>query len=289
MPLYEFPNRHWGDGSRTETDGFSPVFSAACANREKSAFPIRDRTSLPEPDQIRYRISCKLLVFCEVACLCRFGTRRVNRHGMKGSCELQAVAASRSPNRRGEMNAGLIKAPARIKKFVPHSPVPSSGVAGVKQRRSAPTPRTESFDQLANDARNILSALKLYCELLAEPSVLTPGNRHYAQELEAISATALKLVERISAPRRARLEPGRAPTARRISWRQADVISEETDANGAADLSGHWPAVGVDDLGREILEMRPLLAAIAGPRVQLEIAAMPCGGRCRLSREDFSA
>ena len=45
---------------------------------------------------------------------------------------------------------------------------------------------------------------------------------------------------------------------------------------------------GVDDLGLELFKMRPLLAGIAGPRVELEIAAMPCGGRCRVSGEDLT-
>lgn len=61
----------------------------------------------------------------------------------------------------------------------------------------------------------------------------------------------------------------------------------ETGAN-AADLSGTWATDGVDDVGRELLEMRPLLAGIAGPRVELEIAAMPCGCPIHLSKEDLT-
>jgi signal transduction histidine kinase len=51
---------------------------------------------------------------------------------------------------------------------------------------------------------------------------------------------------------------------------------------------GIGPGDGIDDLGRELLDLRPLLAGIAGPRVQLEIASMPCGGRSCLSKEDFT-
>ena len=34
--------------------------------------------------------------------------------------------------------------------------------------------------------------------------------------------------------------------------------------------------------------MRPLLAAIAGPRIELEIEALPCAGRSGLSSEDLT-
>lgn len=86
---------------------------------------------------------------------------------------------------------GLVKATARVKKFVPHSPDPSHVVTDAKEvspitptpryGRLAPRLRPEGFDQLAHDARNVLSALRLYCELLAEPGVLTPVNCHYAR------------------------------------------------------------------------------------------------------------
>ncbi|MBV8436138.1 MAG: hypothetical protein JOY95_01335, partial [Silvibacterium sp.] len=186
---------------------------------------------------------------------------------------------------------GLIKSPARMKRFVSHPPVPGPVVIDSKDgsadrlarkgRRSTPMLQPEGFDQLAHDARNVLSTLRLYCELLAEPGVLTAGNGHYAQELGAISDTASKLVERLSASRRAGLERGDKTAARRSSGWRPEVNSGETGATSAADLSGPWPMECVDDLGRELLEMRHLLAGIAGPRVQFEIAAMPCGGRSR--------
>ena len=182
---------------------------------------------------------------------------------------------------------GLAKASARVRKFVPHTPVPSPAAVDAKEgiaaprnagRRLAPTLKPEGFDQLAHDARNVLSALKLYCELLAEPGVLTPGNSHYAQELEAISETASKLVERLSAPRRS--ESGRSPAMRGIAGGDSEM--------SLVGIEGSWPDDAVGDLGQTLLEMRSLLAGIAGPRVELEIAAMPCGGRSRLSKEDFT-
>jgi hypothetical protein len=125
---------------------------------------------------------------------------------------------------------GLIKSPAHMKRFVPHSPVTgpvvidskdvsANRLAG-KRRRSTSMLQPEGFDQPAHDARNVLSALHLYCELLSEPGVLTAGNGHYAQELGAISDTASKLVERLSASRRTGLARGDKTAARRSpGWR----------------------------------------------------------------------
>jgi signal transduction histidine kinase len=190
---------------------------------------------------------------------------------------------------------GLVK--AHIRKFIPHSPG-TSAIAGSQQsallpptdgvRYLAPTLKPEGFDPLAHDARNVLSALKLYCELLAEPGVLTAGNSHYAQELIAISDTASKLVERLSEPRRA----GRQPVATSVchtAGRDGEAKLGEANPLQPNDLSEPWAAPErIDDFGRELLEMRPLLAGIAGPGISLEIGAMPCAGQSRLAKEDFT-
>src|ERR1035437_10404747 len=41
----------------------------------------------------------------------------------------------------------------------------------------------ESLAQVAHDARNIVTALGLYCDLLEEPGVLGAPFRHYGREL----------------------------------------------------------------------------------------------------------
>jgi signal transduction histidine kinase len=183
---------------------------------------------------------------------------------------------------------GLIKSGAGIRKFVPHSPVPAAvpdwKEGRAKGHRLAPILKAEGFDQLAHDARNVLAALRLYCELLGEPGVLSPENGHYARDLEAISDTASKLVEKLSAPRRAV-----SGTASRRSPQEADRVqsgkAREVKTLGLIDIQ---PAREIDDLARELLEMKPLLTGIASPRVEIEIATMPCSGRVRISREDLT-
>jgi signal transduction histidine kinase len=182
----------------------------------------------------------------------------------------------------------LAKVPTRISKFVPHTQVSQR----TQPRSRLPVLKEEHFDQLAHDARNVLSAMRLYCELLAEPGVLTEANSHYAQELQAVSNTASQLMERLAAPRRTGLR-------RNAVSRMAQGLAEKRKAGlrvhmandtfrpvAPAELAG--PQNVVTDLGAELRNMQPLLTAIAGPRIRLEIDTLPCEGRTRLSSEDLS-
>ena len=55
-----------------------------------------------------------------------------------------------------------------------------------------------SLEALAHEARNMGTALGLYCELLAEPGVLAPGFQHYARELRTVAAASRRLMENLS-------------------------------------------------------------------------------------------
>ncbi len=172
---------------------------------------------------------------------------------------------------------GLVKAPSRIGKFIPHSTGAVVDRSTSQPESSLPILKTEPFDQLAHDARNVLSAMKLYCELLAEPGVLSAGCTHYAQELQAVSDTAAQLLERLAAPRRAVSHQSTAAKERR------NLLQDASTQVGGAALN---PDSG-SDLGAELVGMRPLLAGIAGPRIALEIETLPSPGRTRLSKEDL--
>ena len=173
---------------------------------------------------------------------------------------------------------GLVKTQARIGKFIPHSTGVVVDRSNPQLESSIPILKTEPFDQLAHDARNVLSAMKLYCELLAEPGVLSASCTHYAQELQAVSDTASQLLERLAAPRRARSRPGAVAAERR------NLPHDATPAGSSAELNPDQDS----DLGAELAAMRPLLAGIAGPRIALEIETLPCPGWTRLSKEDLT-
>ncbi len=56
----------------------------------------------------------------------------------------------------------------------------------------------ESLGELAHDARNMVTALSLYCDLLEEPGVLAASHRHYGSELRLLADASRRLVEKLS-------------------------------------------------------------------------------------------
>lgn len=182
---------------------------------------------------------------------------------------------------------GLTKAPTRISKFVPHSGDVNAKRIPRAAGARAPILKPERFDQLAHDARNVLSALRLYCDLLAEPGVLTQDHGHYAEELQAVTETASRLVERLAAPRRARSRRS-APKLHQNSSPDASASLPKQDRSDPISFAEPWLGDTADDVGAELRAMQPLLAAIAGPRIDLEIETLPCGGRTWLSNEDLT-
>ncbi len=66
----------------------------------------------------------------------------------------------------------------------------------------------ETLAEVAHDARNMVTALGLYCDLLEEPGVLTTPYPHYGNELRLVAAASRRLVEKLVA-----LDAGSAPAA----------------------------------------------------------------------------
>ena len=57
----------------------------------------------------------------------------------------------------------------------------------------------ESLAEIAHDARNMVTALGLYCDLLETPGVLATPFEHYGSELKGLAATSRRLVEKLAA------------------------------------------------------------------------------------------
>jgi hypothetical protein len=58
---------------------------------------------------------------------------------------------------------------------------------------------SETLSEVAHDARNMVTALGLYCDLLDEPGVLATPFMHYGHELRLVAAASRRLVEKIVA------------------------------------------------------------------------------------------
>ena len=58
--------------------------------------------------------------------------------------------------------------------------------------------RGETMAEVAHDARNMVTALSLYCDLLEEPGVLASPFAHYGSELRMVAAASRRLVDKLS-------------------------------------------------------------------------------------------
>jgi signal transduction histidine kinase len=140
----------------------------------------------------------------------------------------------------------------------------------------------ESLAEVAHDARNMVTALGLYCDLLEEPGVLNPAFTHYGGELRLVATASRRLVEKLVAldtqltPESTGVrEPGR-------QWGEGDRRVER---------GHHWellPAVPIDNLASELLANRNLLSALAGPAVALTVNAEGGARPVRLTGEDLT-
>lgn len=146
-----------------------------------------------------------------------------------------------------------------VPRFIPHGK--SGAAAGAGAFNAASDTQAHRPDALAHDARNVISALTLYCELLAAPGVLSECHTQYAHDLQTITQSAARLIERMATAHNSALPVASAAL---------------------------FPAVPLIDIAEELRHLQPLLAAIAGPSIRLSVATMPCAGRTALTVEDLT-
>jgi signal transduction histidine kinase len=122
----------------------------------------------------------------------------------------------------------------------------------------APEPLAQQ-DRLAQTAYSLATSLELFSRLLAEPGVLVSEYQHYAEGLAALSQRISSVLERV-----AKIEGASAvPVFRREPLRPAPSRSPGSPVPGA---------VGQTDVGSVVKSCEPLLAAIAGPNVAMNVA-----------------
>jgi signal transduction histidine kinase len=142
-------------------------------------------------------------------------------------------------------------------------------IAGKNATRKNSTGK-EPLAAIAHDTRNVVAALRLYCDLLAEPGVLSEVHQHYAAELQAIAAASSGLVEQLAAlglPSQSEARPSSA------------VIP-------SAKISG--ASAYIDDLTVAVRRLEGPLATMAGAKIDLHVETLPCPGRVRLSQEGLT-
>jgi signal transduction histidine kinase len=146
----------------------------------------------------------------------------------------------------------------------------------------------DNLAAVAHDARNMVTALGLYCDLLEEPGVLNPSFDHYASELRLVATACHRLMEKLLALD-LRLGPV-ADLSRSTGSSPARTEAEPLDA-GQLERACCWellPAEPIANLAGEVLANRNLLAALAGPSIALTVDAEGGAQPVRLTGEDLT-
>lgn len=146
---------------------------------------------------------------------------------------------------------------------------------------------TESLAHLVHDARNMVTALGLYCDLLDEPGVLLPSFRHYSGELKQLAAASRRLVGKLALMGEGHGVPDELVTDSALNHGSTSFLVQRVQPRNAQ----YWetiPSTMIRDLAWELESNRNLLAALAGPRISVVVETEGGSYPVRLSSEDLT-
>lgn len=138
--------------------------------------------------------------------------------------------------------------------------------------------RGETVAEIAHDARNMVTALDLYCDLLQQPGVLAEPFVHYGGELRLVAAASRRLVEKLTKSSHAdQSDPSAIDTG----------LSAPSPSRAAANWKS-IPAEPVRNIAEELLANRNLLASLAGPTIALTVDVRGGALPVRITSEDLT-
>ncbi len=153
----------------------------------------------------------------------------------------------------------------------------------IEEKLTALKNSSESLRGIAHDARNMVTALGLYCELLEEPGVLSAPFAHYGSELRLVATASRRLVEKL-VTLDTRQGGQSAQSGQLLRGREAGETEEQVRVR-------RWeliPAQPIENLAAELLANRNLLAALAGPSIALSVDAQGGALPVALTSEDLT-
>ena len=139
--------------------------------------------------------------------------------------------------------------------------------------------RGETVAEVAHDARNMVTALDLYCDLLQQPGVLAEPFLPYGGELRLVAAASRRLVEKLTEAQS--FDPGSFDAS------EIDAAMQSSKSARAA----RWksiPAEPVKNLAEELLANRNLLASLVGPTIGLTVDIQGGALPIRMTSEDLT-
>jgi signal transduction histidine kinase len=129
--------------------------------------------------------------------------------------------------------------------------------------------RGETVAEVAHDARNMVTALGLYCDLLEEPGVLANPFAHYGNELRLVAAASRRLVEKLVA-----IDSSLDAHEQQKNSKNDGAVDRRRAAAMPNERMAGWdpsPSMPIASLALELLANHNLLAALAGKAITLTI------------------
>ena len=147
-------------------------------------------------------------------------------------------------------------------------------VEAVVETLAAVRGKGETLAEVAHDARNMVTALGLYCDLLEEPGVLDTPFLHYGSELRLVAAASRRLVEKLMALDNAGTTGSDLTKGSNGVLRGRGAL--RAPANAGNRNSNHpsverLPARTIESFAGELVANRNLLASLVGPSVSLRV------------------
>ncbi|MDE3188473.1 MAG: hypothetical protein KGM96_13245 [Acidobacteriota bacterium] len=146
----------------------------------------------------------------------------------------------------------------------------------------------ESRAEVVHDARNMVAALGLYCDLLEEPGVLAAPYRHYGIELRLVASASRKLVQKLVAM------DTRGPAQQAALPDAAGDVDDRPRVDSAPRRqppARRWErmhAAPIDNLAADLLASENLLAALAGAAIKLSVETSGGTLPVRMTGEDLT-
>jgi hypothetical protein len=154
---------------------------------------------------------------------------------------------------------------------------------------------------LVHDARNMVAALNLYCDLLEEPGVLTAGSQHYAGELRLVGGASRRLLDKLETFGYRNEPDSGAPQPLSGRSDPRDLDPRDLDSRDVFDpLVPFDPFVRrhrrvafsdsepIESLAEELLANQSLLSALVGPAVTLGLTHFGGARPIAMSRDDLT-
>jgi len=183
----------------------------------------------------------------------------------------------------GHAGAGLGRAAEGAASPTHAGPHAAKRLDVIEEKLTVLNSSSESLRGIAHDARNMVTALGLYCELLEEPGVLSAPFAHYGSELRLVATASRRLVEKLALldTRQNGQTSQSGPALRK----------QEVREMGEQNRAHRWdlvPAQPIENLAAELLANRNLLATLAGPSVALTVDALGGAQPVALTSEDLT-